>query len=97
MTDETMSNMILQFPRPAESGATRIQIWRSDLRALVGKVLNRVGIAGAVRDCEIDDDVSGNKLQIHSSPRFTRISINGRDFYFDRLTGRFDGTGSGCG
>jgi len=89
-------SVILQMPRPAEFGATRWQIWRSRAVAAFGALCNRAGLAGAVRNCEIEDDLSGQSLKIRTTPRFTLISVNGRDYYFHRLSGRFDGTGCGC-
>lgn len=91
--------MILQMPkmpRPAEMNATRWQIWRSRLVYEFGVFCNRVGLPGAVRDCDIEDELSGQSLKIRTSPTSTLISVNGRDYYFDRFSGRHNGTGMGC-
>jgi len=42
------------------------------------------------------DGLTGNEIEITLSGAYSVISINGRDYYFDRLTGRFGGTGLGC-
>jgi len=44
----------------------------------------------------INDSFSGQRLEIKVGIIYTRISVNGRDYYFSRLSGKFDGTGSGC-
>jgi hypothetical protein len=62
----------------------------------LGHGLARLRAPGLVRDCEIADEYSGHHLLIQSGPMFTRLTINGRDFYFDRFTGKYSGTGSGC-
>jgi len=86
----------LQFPRPASKGATRFQILRSRLSVTLGLLLQRFRVPGAVRDSDIDDSEIGYRIRVRTGPLFTRININGRDYFFCRYTGRFDGTGSGC-
>ena len=66
------------------------------MRTVTGRLLGRLGVPGAIRPVEINDQVTGLTIKVTVSPRFTMIKIDGRDFYFERLTGRFDGTGSGC-
>ena len=87
---------VLQLPRPTVSGATRRQIWWGRFCALVGHVLNRISILGFVRPVEIHDSVTGQHIRISVGRYFTVISVDGRDYYFRRLTGRLDGTGSCC-
>ena len=65
------------------------------IRGLVGWIAQRAHLPGVVQPIELDDEASGNTLRITVSERFTRITVNGRDFYFRRISGRFDGTGSG--
>lgn len=84
-----------ELPRPLSTGGrTVFSRMRERLRALLGFFL--MALPGWIREVEIDDEVSGQHLTVSVSPWFTRLTINGRDFYFDRLTGRFDGTGSGA-
>jgi hypothetical protein len=87
---------IVTFPHAAVLGAGCW--WRIRTRMLewLGAILNYLGMPGAVRDVELYDQVTGTCLKVRTTSLFTRISINGRDFYFSRLTGEFDGTGSGC-
>jgi hypothetical protein len=85
------------IPHGSASGATRGQIMRGGLRERLGRVLNRMGVPGAVKDAHIKDAVTGQEITIQVSELFTRITVDGRDYYFNRTTGKFDGTGSGCG
>lgn len=91
---------ILQFPSnrtyPATPrfGAGWWSKQKAKLRVCVGNFLNRIGVAGAVQEDVIDDALTGNHVRVSIGSLFTVISVNGRDYYFDRLTGRFGGTGS---
>ena len=84
-------------PRPAALGASRWQIIKSRFREWVGRIVNHLGLPGAVRDTEIYDELTDQRIKIRTGSFFTRISVNGRDYYFYRFTGRFDGTGKGLG
>lgn len=93
--------MIIGFPRaalgrPSEKGATRLDILRSRIREAIGRALNKIGVPGAIKDAEIKDAVTGQELTVCVSPWFVRINVDGRDYFFNRITGRFDGTGTGC-
>ncbi len=88
---------ILKMPGPAKVGAPRRLIWKSRFVEFVGCFLNKVGIPGAIGDVSIEDEVTGQHIQVRTGRFFTRLSVNGRDYYFQRLSGRFDVTGMGCG
>ena len=90
---------ILKFPvgrvaRPAAVGASRGQIWRGRVRELAGRALSRLGAPGAIADCEFKDAVTGREIQVEVGALCVRLSIDGRDYYFDRFSGRYDGMGS---
>ena len=92
---------VLKFPEPAnekpiKTGAGRLLIWRSRFKEWFYRLLNRVGAPGAIQEAAIDDPLTGQNIRVHVGLFFTRVSVNGRDYYFHRLTGKFDGTGSGC-
>lgn len=74
--------------------ATRFDILVGRLREAVGRLLNRAGMPGAIRPTHIHDELTGMDIEIRVSPWFTVVSIDGRDFYFRRVSGDFDGTGS---
>lgn len=83
-------------PHPVVFGATRFQIFRWSLKERLCLLLDFLHVPGLVHSVEIHDELTGQHITIQTRHLFTRISINGRDYYFSRLSGRFDGTGSGC-
>ena len=70
---------------------------RQCFRECFNRLANRLGVPGGIQSMEINDDVSCQRLVIKVGLFFTCISINGRDYFFNRFSGKFDGTGSGCG
>lgn len=83
-------------PSPARFGASRFQVALGRIRVWFGQALQTKQMPGLLRDAEIQDEVTGQSIVIRTGPLFTRISVNGRDYFFDRFTGRFDGSGFGC-
>jgi hypothetical protein len=82
----------LRPPSPVAQ-ATRRQILIGRIRETAHRLLNRLGVPGAVAPLAYRDAVTGCTLTVDVGVFFTRISVDGRDYYFDRVTGRFDGTG----
>lgn len=95
-----MERDCLRFPdrksRQASNDATGIQVLIGRAREFLGKVLNYFGIPNPVADVVITDQLTGCMIEVKSRSLYTKLSVNGRDYYFDRLTGKFGGTGSGC-
>lgn len=85
-----------EFGAPAKIGATNWDKLTGRLREWLGRFLNWSGTPGIVQPFDYHDLVTGNSIQIVVSPLFTRLSVNGRDYYFRRVSGQFDGTGMGC-
>jgi hypothetical protein len=52
---------------------------------------------GTVRNGVINDELTGAHIEIRAGACFTRITVNGRDYYFRRFSGQYDGSGMGCG
>jgi hypothetical protein len=91
---------VVRFPaerivRSGRGGATRLDIWFGRIRQWVGSILNSLGVPGAIRAMEFRDKLTGQSLAVSVGELFVCISVNGRDYYFDRITGSFDGTGAG--
>jgi len=82
--------------RPAQNGASIIDIAIGRARELLGRILNRLRIPGAVKDIYINDALTGQEIKIHVGVLITRLSVNGRDYFFHRLSGKLVGTGMGC-
>lgn len=77
-------------------GASIFVILKSRLIQWVGGLFNKNSIPGFIQPINYRDPVSGYHIEIKITPLFTKLSVNGRDFYFKRFSGRFDGTGVGC-
>ena len=95
------SNTIIKFlkrpiERAAAEGATLYDIFTGRLREALGRILNWLGVPGTIQDLKITDELTGQHIEIRVGLLFTRVSVNGRDYFFRRLSGRFDGTGMGC-
>ena len=88
---------LVQSAEPILAKPSLIQRFRDSLRRGLGRPANWIGLPGVVAPTTIDDAFAG-KVEIRTSPYFTVISINGRDLYFRRWSGKFDGTGMciGC-
>jgi hypothetical protein len=78
---------------PVTADASLWEILRSRLREGLGLVLRRIGIPGAISPMRYDDPITGDLMEVAVGPFYTRVTLNGRDYYFDRLSGRFNGTG----
>ena len=46
-----------------------------------------------VQRVELDAETCGVNLSIRTSPRYTILTIDGRELFFERETGRYDGFG----
>jgi hypothetical protein len=89
---------VVRFPvektfHAARGGATAGQVFAGRLSGWIGRTLNRAGIPGAIQPIEIQDSLAGHHVLVSVGESFVCLSVNGRDYFFNRLTGRFDGTG----
>ena len=48
---------------------------------------------GSIRDVEIHDEATGRHLAVKNGDSFLKLSVDGRDYFFDRWTGEYTGTG----
>lgn len=76
-----------------QANAAWWEILREGLGEFAGKFLNWFGVAGFVQPMEIKDTLTGSSVSVRVSGYFTVITIDGREFYFKRLTGAYDGSG----
>lgn len=56
--------------------------------------MNSAGAPGAIREVDLKDALTGQEVSVTVGATYVRLTVNERDYYFDRLTGRFDGTGT---
>jgi hypothetical protein len=91
---------VIALPRqeaPAKDGASTLQIYFGRIREWIGRLFNMLGAPGAVGPTEIVDQLTNRHIRITVGSLFTKISVDGRDYFFNRMSGRYDGSGSGCG
>ena len=82
--------------RPALSptaNASRWTIWRSRITEAICLWLDRRGAPGAIQSMSYTDALAGQTVTVRVSHFYTVLTVNGRDYYFHRLSGKFDGTG----
>ena len=80
----------------AVDGATRLDVIRVRIQEAIGWILKRWEVPGLVSSMAYQDPVTDNAISISVGRLYTRLSINGRYYYFGRLNGKFEGTGQGC-
>lgn len=78
---------------PPRRGGRIFAAWRV-LRGGLEWAVGAARLPGFIRPHRIEDRVTGDTVVIRVSRRFTTVSVNGRDYYFRRLTGEYDGAGS---
>ncbi len=97
---ETHGNVVELPRRPVEhstvDGATFYDICMDRVRMALGRLAGRLSIPGSIRDTVIDDPVTGQQIEIRVSLLSVRLSVNGRDYYFGRFSGKLEGAGMGC-
>jgi hypothetical protein len=90
---------VIRFPgertgHPARGGASTWEVAKSRLREWLGRLANRFGAPGAIQPTKIRDQLTGQQISVAVSALSVRLTVDGRDYYFDRLSGRFNGSGS---
>jgi hypothetical protein len=90
-----MEHGIVMEPTPWNMVRSRV---RDTYRRFVGDSLNRLGVPGFIQPISYHDLVLGQHVTVQVTTHYTIVSIGGRDLFFNRRTGLFDGTGSSlCG
>lgn len=82
---------------PVKRQATIIDKIVTELRYGLGSLLNWFEVPGPVKPMDIYDDLTATRVRVVTGSLFTIISVDGKDFYFHRLTGKYDGSGKGEG
>jgi hypothetical protein len=60
--------------------------------ALIMAHANDADQLAVIRPIEFVDEVTGDKISVSVSDRYSKISVNQREYYFKRENGEFDGT-----
>ncbi len=82
---------------PSQSGSIGIldRLW--DLwRIAMGRVAKSLRVPAIIRPTQFTDPVTGQRIEIDAGILSTRVTMNGRDYYFTRFGGSFAGAGTGC-
>jgi hypothetical protein len=90
---------VFKFPAPltpAQIGATRWQKTRTRITIALGKLLLRLHAPGLIQEIKIVDQLSDQHIIIKALPMSMQLSVNGRDYFFSRFTGKLVGKGMGC-
>lgn len=91
--------MIRLLPRATTAATGRSSWWATTrlwTEMQLARLLNRAGVPGAIQPMSYHDNLTGQQIDVRVGMLFTVLTVNEHDYYFDRMTGRFDGTGSGC-
>lgn len=78
---------------PALFGASKVDIALSRLKMLTGRLLNRLHIPGVIQPFRYYGPVTEAQIALDVGVLFTKLSVNGRDYYFSRFSGKWGGTG----
>ena len=65
-----------------------------DLKYFLRRLVARILPARAPQDYDKVDPVTNLHIRVKTSPFYLTFSVNERDFYWNRWSGKFDGTGS---
>ena len=62
------------------------------IRVMVGWCLEKTQAPAKLKEFEFVDPETDETVYLSTGKRFSVLSIGSRKFYFDRLSGKFDGT-----
>lgn len=85
---------LLDSGKPATTG--NYSLWRRicDWRNLtLGRLANWLGFPGTVVPMSSYDQLTNTHISVKTGLLFTIISVDGKDFYFRRFSGVYDGSG----
>jgi hypothetical protein len=68
------------------SPATTKRKFLDALKMKTGRLLNVCGVPGLVQGIIINDELTGRTISVTPHPLYTIINIDGRDYYFHRIT-----------
>lgn len=61
---------------------------------MIGQLIEKMKIPGFVRPFRHYDSETGMVVEIKTSPRYTTLIVGGKEFFFIRETGKYDGFGA---
>lgn len=74
----------------------RLRTWkervRSAVRGIAGLALQKLDAPARIREFEYIDSVTNETVYLSTGARYSVLHVGDRQFFFERTTGRFDGT-----
>lgn len=64
------------------------------MRRILGHLIHNLRIPGLIKPFQYRDPNDGSIISIRTSPRYTILTVGGKELFFIRETGKFDGTGA---
>jgi len=85
--------MINQFKNPEYSRYSFKRRIKDVIDGIPRYLYSLFNLPGFVRSVDYADNVTGDHIRIRVGWRYTVVAINNREYWFRRVTGKFDGTG----
>ena len=63
------------------------------MHGAIGAGLEKLHAPGMIREFEAVDPTTDETIYLSTGARYSVLHIGAKSFFFDRVTGRFDGTG----
>jgi hypothetical protein len=60
---------------------------------MLGRFFERFNVPSIIKEFEYVDPVTNRTVYLSTGQRYSVLHVEGKQFYFDRATGRLDGTG----
>lgn len=84
-----MSNIILSFFKGEYPPSVKWEEVREQILSTIDE--ERDGLA-IIKPFEYEDLLTGHKVSVQVNPYYSILSVDGREYYFEKETGKFDGT-----
>ncbi len=72
---------------------TLIAYWLWRAKEALGESLHRLGFPGRLRSLRLEDALVGQSIVIDATPAFTRVTVNGQQYYYRHLVWSNDPAG----
>jgi len=72
-----------------------VSLWiriRSKVRYVAGLLLEKSHSPARIKEFEYIDPITNEIVYLSTGARYSVLHVGGKQFYFERVTGRFDGT-----
>lgn len=94
LTEQRLKSL-LKDGKPLESNATWLDVLYLWAKWTLGRILVLFQIPGLIKPIEQYDQLTGTYIKVQLVEFYVIVSINGNDFYFNRFTGKYSGSGKG--